>query len=133
MINTIVADHLAGADCAGNPVISNGYNLDSDDTRNLTEPTDLPGMSPLLGPLQNNGGPTGTQALQPDSPTIDAADNTACMGFPVNDLDQRGQARPVGGDEDGIAVCDIEAYEPRRLPGLPALCIQVMEFLSWRE
>jgi hypothetical protein len=45
--------------------------------------------NPLLGPLQNNGGPTFTQALQPGSPAIAAGDNNA-PPF----TDQRGFPRP---------------------------------------
>jgi hypothetical protein len=35
---------------------------------------DLINTDPLLGPLQNNGGPTSTHALLPGSPAIDAGD-----------------------------------------------------------
>lgn len=56
--------------------------------------------APLLGPLQDNGGPTGTLAPLQGSPTLDAADDTFCEA-----LDQRGQARPSGDH------CDIGAVE----------------------
>ena len=98
---TIVADNL-GQDCAGQ-IISTGYNLDSDDTCSLTQPTDLPGRDPLLGPLRDNGGQTPTQALQAGSPAIDAGGTPATGCLPA---DQRNYLRPG----DGIA-CDIGAYE----------------------
>ena len=43
--------------------------------------------------------------LLPGSPAIDAAQG-ACAG-----VDQRGVARPQDGDGDGLAVCDLGAYE----------------------
>jgi hypothetical protein len=52
----------------------------------------------LLGPLDDNGGPTQTHALLPGSPAIDAGDNAFC---PVTD--QRGAARD--------ASCDTGAFE----------------------
>ena len=63
---------------------------------------------PLLGPLQDNGGPTKTYALLPGSPAIDAGDNATCLA-----TDQRGAARPADGDEagSGAADCDIGAFE----------------------
>lgn len=58
---------------------------------NLTEPTDLPNTAPLLGPFQNNGGPTLTHALLPSSPAIDAIPVVDCAdpdGNPIT-TDQR--------------------------------------------
>src|SRR5262249_10507440 len=47
--------------------------------------TDLLNVAPKLGPLAKNGGPTPTMALLPDSPAIDAGDNTDAPEW-----DQRG-------------------------------------------
>jgi hypothetical protein len=59
----------------GGTVISLGYNLASDDAGAvLTGPGDQINTDPVLGPLQNNGGPTFTHALLPASPAIDAGD-----------------------------------------------------------
>jgi CSLREA domain-containing protein len=54
------------------------------------------GQDPLLGPLQNNGGPTQTRALLPGSPAIDTAapaGATDDLGNPLT-TDQRGFPRP---------------------------------------
>ena len=54
-------------------VTSLGYNLSNDNGNGLlTGPGDQINTDPLLGPLQNNGGPTFTHALLPGSPGIDA-------------------------------------------------------------
>jgi hypothetical protein len=53
------------------------------------DPTDLLDVDPILGPLQNNGGPTLTMALLPGSPAIDSGDNTNAP-----DWDQRGPGYP---------------------------------------
>jgi hypothetical protein len=53
----------------------------------LTGPGDQINTDPLLGPLQNNGGPTFTHALLPGSPAIDAGDPNFTPP-PLND--QRG-------------------------------------------
>ena len=59
----------------GGTITSLGYNLSSDDGGGyLTGPGDQINTDPLLGPLQNNGGPTFTHALLPGSPAIDAGD-----------------------------------------------------------
>jgi hypothetical protein len=52
---------------------------------------------PVLGPLQDNGGPTETQALLAGSPAIGAR-TSGCSG-----VDQRGQPR--------TRPCDLGAYE----------------------
>jgi hypothetical protein len=59
----------------GGKVTSHGYNLSSDDGGGyLTSPGDQINTDPLLGPLQDNGGPTLTHAPLPGSPAIDAGD-----------------------------------------------------------
>jgi hypothetical protein len=69
-------------------VTSNGYNLSSDDGGGyLNGPGDQVNTDPLLGPLQDNGGPTFTHALLPRSPAINTGDPNF-VGPP--DYDQRG-------------------------------------------
>ena len=65
-----------------------GYNLSSDDGGgNLTGPGDQIDTDPMIGPLQDNGGPTLTHALLPGSPAI----NTGDPNFtPPPFYDQRG-------------------------------------------
>jgi len=108
--NTIVANNRSGGDCydqRSGVFLSNGHNLDSDGTCNLVPAEgDLPNADPMLGPLQDNGGPTLTHALLFGSPAIDAGDNSACGA-----TDQRGFKRPMDGDGDGTATCDIGAFE----------------------
>jgi len=98
-------------DCSGT-VSSAGNNLVGDGTgctgldpaKNDLVGTDTAPIDPLLGPLADNGGRTDTHALLAGSPAIDAG-----AGCPNHD--QRGAARPVDGDGDGKAVCDIGAFE----------------------
>ena len=72
----------------GGTVTSLGYNVSSDAGGGfLTGPGDQINADPLLGPLQNNGGPTFTHALLPGSPAIDAGDPNFT---PPPDYDQRG-------------------------------------------
>ena len=72
----------------GGIISSLGYNLSSDDGGGyLTGPGDQINTDPLLGPLQDNGGPTFTHALLPGSPAIDAGDPNF-HSPPLND--QRG-------------------------------------------
>jgi len=69
-------------------IISQGYNLSNDDAGGfLTGPGDQINTNPLLGPLQDNGGPTLTHALLPGSPAIDAGDPNF---VPPPSRDQRG-------------------------------------------
>lgn len=56
-------------------VTSRGYNLSNDNGGGfLTGPGDQINTQPMLGPLQNNGGPTFTHALLTGSPAINAGD-----------------------------------------------------------
>jgi hypothetical protein len=88
--NTILNAGPSGPNIANNggTITSHGYNLSSDDGGGyLTGPGDQINTDPLLGPLQNNGGPTLTHALLPGSPAI----NTGDPNFtPPPSYDQRG-------------------------------------------
>jgi hypothetical protein len=109
LTHSIVAQNPDGGDCRNHfgAISSQGYNLDSDGSCHLTAATDRPGTDPLLGPLQDNGGPTFTHALLPGSPALDAIPwGTNGCGTTLFS-DQRWQARP----QTAGGACDIGAYE----------------------
>jgi hypothetical protein len=110
--DTIVAggSAITGSNCfteTAAPVTATGRNLESTDQCGLTA-GDIKSADPLLGPLQDNGGATPTQALLAGSPAIDAAPTAGCQA-----TDQRGLARPQG------PGCDIGAYEVGTAPEGP--------------
>jgi hypothetical protein len=99
LVNSIVAGNLGG-DCSGFGLEASDHSLDSDNSCGLNDAGSHPGVSPLLGPLANNGGPTDTHALLAGSPALDAGNNATCLA-----TDQRGVTRPQG------SACDIGAFE----------------------
>jgi hypothetical protein len=68
---------------------------------------------PRLDVLADNGGPTPTHALLPDSPALDVVAREDCTNRfgELLATDQRGAARPIDNDDDGEALCDSGAYE----------------------
>jgi hypothetical protein len=67
-------------------------------------------LDPLLGPLQNNGGPTATMALLPGSQGIGFGASTSLIpGLTVPTTDQRGDPRPANS-------IDIGAFEVQAVP-----------------
>jgi hypothetical protein len=91
--NTIIAGNTAPSapDVNGN-LGSQGHNLIGN-TQGASgfDPTDILNINPLLGPLQDNGGPTKTMALLAGSPALNAGDPSQ-LGV----ADQRGVLRRGG-------------------------------------
>ncbi len=114
--NSILANNIAvnGPDCLAD-FVSEGYNLveNTNGCNGFTGTGDQTGVDPQLGPLQDNGGPTFTQALLVGSPAIDTADPNGCTdnNDAVLNRDQRGETRPVNATGLATAICDIGAFE----------------------
>ncbi len=105
--DTIIADNGTNTpNCFRKTFGSLGYNLTDDTSCGFTEVTDLVVADAMLGPLQDNGGPTETHDLLDGSPAIDAG-SADC---PPPATDQRGVARPQG------AGCDIGSVESMSAP-----------------
>ncbi|HEX5037238.1 MAG TPA: DUF4215 domain-containing protein [bacterium] len=73
-------------------------------------------INPQLGPLANNGGPTNTHLPLTGSRAIDLANPAGCFSNDANNgsaltVDQRSFTRPLDGDLDGNARCDVGAVE----------------------
>jgi hypothetical protein len=98
--NSIV-DGNADGDLSGN-LTSHGYNLFGSTNGGGFDPTDLLDIDPMLGPLQDNGGPTPTMAPLPGSPAVDRIAGVPGVDFLT--ADQRGIPRPQGGLADSGAV-----------------------------
>lgn len=108
MSNTIVANSSNGSDCVNYNIFNDeGYNL-IEDASCISNPTSF-GGDPVLGPLQDNGGATFTQALLSGSPAIDAGD---CSAGTIT-IDQRSVSRPQG------AACDIGSFEQEQITQPP--------------
>jgi len=80
----------------------------------LNGPGDQINTDPMLGPLQDNGGPTFTQALLPGSPAIDAGDPNFT---PPPFYDQRGpRFRRVFNGRIDIGSFEKQPQPPRPRP-----------------
>ncbi|HEY1377481.1 MAG TPA: right-handed parallel beta-helix repeat-containing protein [Gemmataceae bacterium] len=111
LANTIVAGNAleATATAGSGPDLygsynSLGYNLIQDTTGAMITGTttgNVTGVSPNLGPLQDNGGPTFTRVPLPGSPARDAGDPAFA---PPPATDQRGKPRVQNGRIDIGAV-----------------------------
>jgi predicted outer membrane repeat protein len=127
LTNTILNAGTSGANIYnsnGGTVTSHGYNLSSDGgvtnvggSGGLTATGDQINTDPLLGPLQDNGGPTFTHELLTGSPAIDAGDPNFT---PPPAYDQRGS----GYDRVLNGRIDIGAFEEQTVTPSYAAQIQ---------
>jgi CSLREA domain-containing protein len=107
--STIIAENTASGGCpdaGGGGLDSAGWNIVGDDSCGFSAGEgDQLGVSPGLGPLQSNGGPTETMApAAASSPAINHGSNNAASLT----TDQRGETRPVPAGDQSI---DVGAYE----------------------
>jgi CSLREA domain-containing protein len=113
MINSILAENVdiggQSPDCSG--TLESVINTLIQNTQ-LCVPNSFPlaGVSPQLGTLRDNGGPTLTRAPLPGSPVIEGVPLERC-NTDIGLVDQRGVTRPRYGD------CDIGAFELEETPG----------------
>jgi hypothetical protein len=114
--NTIVANNVPdnGYNDVETNVLSLGNNIDSQNNCEFNDTSDQVNTNPLLGPLQDNGGPTPTMAMCTNSPAFNRGDNSSHSSMPLDagihetgipDIDQRGIARPQ------VGIYDIGAFE----------------------
>jgi len=119
--NTILKAGTSGANLVSfgtGTITSLGYNLSNDDGGGfLSGPGDLIDTDPLLGPLQNNGGPTLTHLPLEGSPAINMGDPNFT---PPPSTDQRGYLRVYDGriDIGSVEVQSIPTPTPTPTPTL---------------
>jgi CSLREA domain-containing protein len=111
---TLSSTIISGSASCSGPISDGGYNIDDGATCGFGG-TSLPLTNPELDPAgpQPNGGPTNTIAISATSPALDLIPS-ATNGCGTTILtDQRGVAfpRPVDGDGDSVAACDVGAFE----------------------
>jgi hypothetical protein len=102
------------AECLTAGGTSFGYNMSGDDSCGFTQPTDRENLpDPELGPLRDNGGPTGTLLPDDGSPLVNAIPDDHCRddGASNVDTDQRGVGRPQD-DRCDIGAVEVEEDAP---------------------
>jgi hypothetical protein len=115
---TILADGIGG-NCGGT-ITDAGYNISDDNSCGFMSPSINNSTTLNLDPLglANNGGPTQTIALEPNSEAIDfipfasCTDQSSPTPQPLT-TDQRGVNRPDPGNPD---FCDAGAFELTTMP-----------------
>ena len=106
----------SGGNCGG-LITDAGYNISDDLSCPVLSGTSVDGITLNLDPagLQNNGGPTQTIALEPNSQAVDFIPVASC----TVSTDQRGFPRP---DSGNLNFCDAGAFElqTRRITVVPS-------------
>jgi predicted outer membrane repeat protein len=100
-----VAIQTSSTACQSIPV-DTGYNVASDTSCSFTATGDVQGLSPLVGPVADNGGPTLTNLPFKNSPMLHKIPfGTSSLCDANQPTDQRGVARPTSG------FCNIGSVE----------------------
>jgi hypothetical protein len=103
--NTLIDDLCYSVGPRYVTITSHGHNIENRANQcDFDHRTDQVNVgTPMLGPLQDNGGPTETHALLPGSVAINWIPDSLC----AVDTDQRGEPRPAGAERK----CDVGAFE----------------------
>jgi hypothetical protein len=123
-----VRDLLVTADTGGEAMITGGNNIIRTQN-NLVPPISVSTADPLLGPLQNHGGPTLTHALLNGSPAINQGANPLEL---ANDQRGSGYLRVRGGQ------ADVGAFEVQAGPDSPGdyngdHVVDAADYVLWRK
>lgn len=107
VIRASILDSSLGGNCINFGLFSShGYNISDDGLCNLDSYGDRANTEPFLEELDSHLGFTKTHAFLLSSPALDSVPVSECL-----ETDQRGVLRPIDGDRDTVAACDIGAYE----------------------
>jgi CSLREA domain-containing protein len=115
--NTIVSNPQGGTSTNCDVAMTSaGFNIDSGSSCALSLATDQLSTNPMVGSLRQNGGPTVTKLLPPNSPAIDKGSSA---GMTDATHDQRGFTRtvdsptiPNASGGDGTDIGSVEARPP---------------------
>ncbi|MGB8634442.1 MAG: right-handed parallel beta-helix repeat-containing protein [Rhodanobacteraceae bacterium] len=106
----IVGENFNPACSIGNALVDHRWTLASDSSCQLAAgPGNLASTDPMLGPLATRYSLLPVRQPAAASPVIDAADPT--IGGTCLPEDEDGLPRPIDGDGDGTALCDMGAVE----------------------
>jgi hypothetical protein len=109
--NSLLAQN-AGGNCAAAALLEGSHNLSSDASCSFSGESNRSQTDPLLGGLLANG----FYSMSSSSPAVDQGNPATCPA-----RDYRGISRPLDGDGDGVAVCDIGPLEVGSFLYLPLL------------
>lgn len=103
-----------------NTITDAGDNIVSDSSCDMSNPDSIEDTDPLLEPLADNGGSTQTHAIGLDSPALNF------VITPTLATDQRGVARPQGGDFSDAGAYELDV-------ACPSFPVQMSDALSLNE
>ena len=99
----------AGPVCVGSGRTSGGTNIANDGSCTLSAAGDRQNLDPMVTIIQVDRRSIGT--LEPGSPAIDSGGTQTVPCPNGSQPDVRGVGRPVDGNGDGVAICDIGSFE----------------------